>query len=162
MAWLFMTPAVVAAEKAGIRYELHEYPHNPAAASYGEEAARLLNVSPDRVFKMLIVTISNKPDLAVAIVPVSHSLNLKSIASFFAVKKVVMADATSAENATGYILGGISPLGQKKRLPCVLDASAFDFATIFVSGGKRSLEIELAAPDLIRLCDARTANIRDN
>ncbi len=155
-----MTPAVDAAKKAGIQYSLHEYSHDSAASSYGEEAANLLNVSSDQVFKTLLISTADTKQLAVAIVPVSHQLNLKSAAKALSFKKASMADPAEAEKATGYILGGISPLGQKKRLPFVLDVSATDFETIFVSAGKRGLEIELAPSDLIKLCNAKTADIK--
>ena len=155
-----MTPAVDAAKKAGIQYTLHEYSHDSQASSYGEEAANLLNISPDQVFKTLLIAATDSKQLAVAIVPVSHQLNLKSAAKALGFKKASMADPAEAEKATGYILGGISPLGQKKRLPFVLDESAKSFETIYVSAGKRGLEIELAPADLIKLCNAKTANIK--
>ncbi len=156
-----MTPAIRAAKKAGIQFQLHEYPHDSNASSgalgYGEEAATLLGVSPDQVFKTLLVS-TNTHQLAVAIIPVSHQLVLKSIAKTLGAKKVKMADPHEAEKATGYILGGISPLGQKKRLAFVIDESINNFATVYVSGGRRGLEIELAPSDLIRLCQATVIN----
>jgi Cys-tRNA(Pro)/Cys-tRNA(Cys) deacylase len=155
-----MTPAVDAAKKAGIQYTLHEYSHDSQASSYGEEAATLLDISPNRVFKTLLITATDSNQLAVAIVPVSNQLNLKSAAKALGFKKASMADPAEAEKATGYILGGISPLGQKKRLPFVLDETATGFGTIYVSAGKRGLEIELAPGDLIKLCNAKTANIK--
>ena len=107
-----MTPAVQAAKKAKIAYTLHEYPHDPTHQSYGDEAARLLGLEPERVFKTLLVSLDGQASqLAVAILPVSHQLNLKAIAKILNVKKVAMADPQKAENATGYLLGGISPLG---------------------------------------------------
>ncbi|MEB8431451.1 Cys-tRNA(Pro) deacylase [Cocleimonas sp. KMM 6892] len=155
-----MTPAVDAAKKAGIQYTLHEYSHDSQASSYGEEAANLLDISPNRVFKTLLIASTDSNQLAVAIVPVSNQLNLKSAAKALGFKKASMADPAEAEKATGYILGGISPLGQKKRLPFVLDETATGFGTIYVSAGKRGLEIELAPGDLIKLCNAKTANIK--
>jgi len=156
-----MTPAVRLLKKAGIIFTLHEYTHETQASSnnvgYGEEAASLLGISTQQVFKTLLVSTGNK-QLAVAIVPASHQLNLKSVAKALGVKKVAMADPHEAEKATGYILGGISPLGQKKRLPFLLDESANQFSTIFVSGGRRGLEIELAPDDLIHLCQAIVIN----
>ena len=156
-----MTPAVRAAKKVGIVFKLHEYPHDSQtsskAMSYGEEASILLGVSPDQVFKTLLVT-TNTNQLAVAIIPVSHQLNLKSVAKAFGAKKVSMADPHEAEKATGYVLGGISPLGQKKRLSFVIDESVNNFATVYVSGGRRGLEIELAPDDLIQLCQAIVIN----
>ena len=158
-----MTPAIEALKKAGIQYKLHEYPHDLHASSYGEEAANCLNVSTDRVFKTLVISgdaSDNSKQLAIAIVPVSHQLDLKAAAKSLNTKKTCMANSTAAQNATGYILGGISPLGQKKRLPFAIDSSAQSFETIYVSGGKRGLEIELAPNDLIKLCNANTANIK--
>ena len=158
-----MTPAIEALKKAGIQYKLHEYSHDSHASSYGEEAATCLNVSPQQVFKTLIVSgdaTDNSKQLAVAIVPVSHQLDLKAVAKSLKTKKTNMADSTAAQNATGYILGGISPLGQKKRLPCTLDSSAENFKSIFVSGGKRGLEIEISPSDLVALCSAKTADIK--
>jgi len=160
-----MTPAVRAAKKAGIVFKLHEYPHDSQtssnAMSYGEEASKLLSVSPNQVFKTLLISTSantNNNQLAVAIIPVSHQLNLKSVAKALGVKKVSMADPHEAEKATGYVLGGISPLGQKKRLPFVIDESVNNFITVYVSGGRRGLEIEFAPDDLIRLCQAKVIN----
>ena len=154
-----MTPAIRAIKKAGVSYKLHEYQHDPAASSYGEEAAFLLGVEPESVFKTLLVEDSaNK--LAVAIVPVTHQLNLKKMAKALGVKKVLMAAPADAEKATGYVLGGISPLGQKKPLPFVIDSSAQLFNTIYVSAGRRGLEISMAPQDLIALCHAHVDNIR--
>ena len=154
-----MTPAVDAAKKAGIQFKIHEYLHDSAASSYGEEAANLLNISPHQAFKTLVIA-DNDNKLAVAIVPVSHQLDLKSVAKVLRAKKVTMANPAEAEKATGYILGGISPLGQKKRLPIVIDKSANDFESIYVSAGRRGLEIELSPLDLIKLCSAISADIR--
>lgn len=154
-----MTPATKAAKKSGISFRIHEYPHD-AQASYGEEACALLGIDSQQVFKTLLITCNSTNQLAVAIVPVSHLLNLKSVAKALSFKKVSMADPSKAENATGYVLGGISPLGQKKRLPFVIDESANNFKTVYVSGGQRGLEIELAPADLIQLCSAKIANIR--
>ncbi len=159
-ALLQMTPAVDAATKAGIQYTLHEYSHCSHASSYGEEAADLLNISPNRVFKTLLIATTDSKQLAVAIVPVSHQLNLKSAAKALGFKKASMANPEEAEKTTGYILGGISPLGQKKRLPFILDESAKSFETIYVSAGKRGLEIELTPNDLSKLCHAKIANIK--
>jgi Cys-tRNA(Pro)/Cys-tRNA(Cys) deacylase len=156
-----MTPAVTAAEKAGIRFTLHRYDHDPAAESYGEEAAVKLGLPPDRVFKTLIVSIplDGRDTLAAAIVPVGGLLDLKALAASLGAKRAAMAEAAAAERATGYAVGGISPLGQKRRLSTVLDASASRFETVFVSAGRRGLEIELAPADLQRLAGARTAAI---
>jgi len=155
-----MTPATRIAKKAGIDFKIHEYSHNPNATSYGDEAATLLGVEPSRVFKTLLVE-TNENKLAVAIVPVTGQLSLKATAKALGVKKVAMANPAEAEKATGYILGGISPLGQKKRLPFIIDDSLSQCETVFVSGGKRGLEIELKPADLIQLCHAKCAKIKE-
>lgn len=155
-----MTPAIKAARAAGVSIGIHEYVHDPANDGYGLEAAERLGLDPQRVFKTLLVALNgDQRRLAVAIVPVSGQLDLKAMAAACQVKKVAMADPLAAERATGYVVGGISPLGQKKRLPCVIDASAIDSRSIFVSGGRRGLDIEIAAPDLIGLLDASIAAI---
>lgn len=156
-----MTPAVNSAKKAKKSYVLHEYTHNPNSGSYGEEAAVLLQQDPARVFKTLLVAMeSNQKKLAVAVVPVSGQLNLKSMAAALRVKKVVMAEAQAAERSSGYIVGGISPLGQKRALPTIIDETATHFATIFFSAGKRGLEIEMSAGDLAMLTSAEFASIK--
>ena len=155
-----MTPAVAVAKKAGIRYQIHEYSHDSQASSYGEETCDLLGLSPKQVFKTLVVSTGAKTELAVAIIPVSHQLNLKTVAKSLGVKKVAMAIPAEAEKATGYILGGISPLGQKKRLPFIVDDSVRYFDTIYVSAGRRGLEIELKPDDLIQLCNSEVASIK--
>ena len=147
-----MTPAVVAAERAGIPFTLHEYEHDPKAESYGLEAAEKTGVEPARVFKTLVV--AQDGALSVAIVPVAAQLGLRALG-----KRAVLADRAAAERATGYVLGGISPLGQRQRLPTLLDESALAFPTIYVSAGRRGLELELAPDDLVRLTDARVARI---
>ena len=160
-----MTPAIEALKKAGILYKLHEYSHDAQVASYGEEAANCLNVEAERIFKTLVISgdvSDNSKQLAIAIVPVSHQLDLKAVSKSLKTKKTCMADVTAAQNATGYILGGISPLGQKKRLPFRLDSSAESYETIYVSAGRRGLEIELSPLDLIKLCNADTADITAN
>jgi Cys-tRNA(Pro)/Cys-tRNA(Cys) deacylase len=155
-----MTPAVNAALAAKIRYALHEYEHDPSVTAYGPEAADALGISPDQVFKTLVVSLSGSKDpLAVGILPVSTQLDLKSFAAAAHAKKASMADARDAERATGYVLGGISPLGLRRRLPTLVDLSALKHRTICVSAGKRGLQIELAPGDLIRLCAAKTADI---
>ena len=146
-----MTPAVVAAERAGIAFALHEYEHE-AGAAYGPEAAAKTGVDPARVFKTLVV--SQDGALSVAVVPVAAQLDLRALG-----KRAVLADRAAAERATGYVLGGISPLGQRKRLPTVVDESALGFETVFVRAGRRGLELELRPADLVRLAEARVAAV---
>jgi len=147
-----VTPAINAAKKAKVEFQVLEYSHDPAAESYGEEAAELLGLNPDEVFKTLLVSLSgHKSPLAVAVLPVSHKLSLKAIAKAVGAKKAEMADPKVAERTTGYIVGGISPLGQKKALPTVVDASAEGLTRIHVSAGRRGLEIALAPNDLLSL-----------
>ncbi|MYS24471.1 Cys-tRNA(Pro)/Cys-tRNA(Cys) deacylase [Streptomyces sp. DvalAA-14] len=152
------TPATVALEKAGVPFTVHAYRHDPSAGlSYGEEAARALGgalgVPPGevegRVFKTLVAEVDGA--LTVAVVPVAASLDLKALAAAVGGKRAAMADPAAAERATGYVLGGISPLGQRRALPTVVDTSALDFPTVFVSAGKRGLEVELAPQELLRL-----------
>ena len=153
-----MTPAVVAAQKAGLAFKLHEYEHDPAASSYGSEAAEVLGVEPGRVFKTLVASVDGV-GLVVGVVPVAGSLDLKSLASAVGAKRAAMAEVADAERATGYVAGGISPLGQRKRLSTVVDSSAPSFETVFVSAGRRGLEIELAPADLVSLTGAVVAPI---
>ena len=148
-----MTPAINSAKRAKIQFQLHEYEHDPAADSFGKEAALKLGVAPERLFKTLVVALDNK-NLAVAVVPVSTQLNLKLFAKAIGAKKVTMAEKKAVENSTGYVLGGVSPLGQKKRLRTIIDASAQDFETIYVSAGRRGLQVELSAEDLSSLTGA--------
>ncbi|MGQ7301002.1 Cys-tRNA(Pro) deacylase [Marinobacter nauticus] len=154
-----MTPAINAAKQARVNYIIHEYEHDPAAESYGEEAAEKTGANPAQVFKTLVVSLDGK-NLAVGIVPVSAMLGLKQIAKAAGAKKAVMADKQLVQRTTGYVLGGVSPLGQKKTLKTFIDQSAENFETIFVSAGKRGLEIELAAADLARLTQARFAPLQ--
>ena len=155
-----MTPAINAAKKAGVAFELLEYEHDPAAHSYGEEAARVLGLDPAIVFKTLLVSLNgHKSPLAVAVIPVSHMLSLKAIAKALGAKKADMADPHLAERTTGYVVGGISPLGQKKALPTVIDSSAQALPRMHVSAGRRGLEIVLAPQDLARLTRASFAGI---
>lgn len=153
-----MTPAINLLKKKKINYQIHSYEHDPRAASYGLEAAEKLALDPARVFKTLLVQTEAK-ELLVAILPVKNSLNLKQLASAAKVKKLEMADPQQAQRTTGYLLGGISPLGQKKALRTFVDQSAMDFATIFVSAGRRGLEIELQADDLLQLTAGVSAEI---
>ncbi len=152
-----MTPAINCVKKAKIKFNVHTYEHNPSSDSYGKEAAEKLTVSVDRVFKTLVVSAGK--ELAVVVVPVSQKLNLKSAALALGVKKTAMADTKKAERSTGYILGGISPLGQKKKLKTMIDESALAYETIYVSAGKRGLEIELSPEDLSSLTQAAFVRI---
>ncbi len=151
------TPATVALTQAKVTFEVHAYDHDPAAQSYGTEAAEAMGVAPERVFKTLLADVDGR--LVVAVVPVSGQLDLKALASAVGGKKAAMADPAAAERATGYVLGGISPLGQRKKLPTVIDESALAYETVFCSAGRRGLEIELAPAQLVRLTSARTAPI---
>jgi Cys-tRNA(Pro)/Cys-tRNA(Cys) deacylase len=153
-----MTPAINVAKKLKINHTLHEYNHDTVAESFGLEAAEKLNVAPERIFKTLVVLLDNH-ELVVSIIPVPQKLSLKSIAKVMGEKKAAMADKLIVERTTGYVLGGVSPLGQKKRLKTVVDASAIQFETIFVSAGRRGLEIELSPKDLIMLTRGMVADI---
>ncbi len=146
------TRAIVAAERAGISFAVHEYVHDPKAPSYGLEAAEKLGINAERVFKTLVADVDGT--LTVAIVPVESQLDLRALG-----KRVSMADPKLAERTTGYVTGGISPLGQRKQLPTVLDESALAFETIHVSAGRRGLEIELAPADLLALTGGRARSI---
>jgi Cys-tRNA(Pro)/Cys-tRNA(Cys) deacylase len=151
------TTATIALERAKIPFTVHEYPHDPRSGSYGLEASEALGVPPERVFKTLVASVDGV--LAVGVVPVHRQLDLKALAAATGGKKAVMAEVTAAERATGYVAGGISPVGQKKRLPVVIDASALELATMYCSGGRRGLEIELTPADLIRAAGATVAAI---
>ncbi|MFG2792343.1 Cys-tRNA(Pro) deacylase [Streptomyces sp. NPDC048419] len=151
------TPATVALTAAGTAYTVHSYDHDPSHPSYGEEAAKAMGVSPDRVFKTLVADVDGT--LTVAVVPVAGQLDLKALASAVGGKRATMADPSLAERTTGYVRGGISPLGQRKKLPTVLDASASAHATICVSAGRRGLEVELSPEDLTGLTEAVVAPI---
>lgn len=151
------TPATVALTTAGVSFTVHAYDHDPSHPSYGEEAAEAMGVSPDRVFKTLVADVDGT--LTVAVVPVAGSLDLKALATAVAGKRAAMADPTLAERTTGYVRGGISPLGQRKRLPTVLDASASAHESICVSAGRRGLEVELSPADLTHLTNATLAPI---
>ena len=156
-----MTPAIQTAKKAGIEYTVHEFEHDPNAGSYGLEASTALGIDETRVFKTLLVSMQGgTAPLVVGIVPVGTQLDLKAIAAFAGAKKACMADPDLAERNTGYVVGGISPLGQKKRLPIFIDESIDEFDTVFVSAGRRGLEIELAPTDLQVLCQARLVKIK--
>ncbi len=149
-----MTPATAKAKKAKISFTLHEYDHDPSVRAYGREAAEKLGVPEDQLFKTLVVSTGPR-DLAVAVVPVSGQLDLKAFAKAMGVKKVAMADKALVERTTGYLTGGVSPIGQKKSLPTTIDASARKFDTIHVSAGRRGLQICLSPEDLAGLTRAR-------
>jgi Cys-tRNA(Pro)/Cys-tRNA(Cys) deacylase len=151
------TPAIQALERAGIAHTLHPYAHDPRAASYGLEAAQALGVDPARVFKTLLADADGA--LVVGIVPVSARLDLRALARAVGARKAVMADPAAAQRATGYVVGGISPLGQKRSLPTVLDSSALEHETVLVSAGRRGLDVGLAPADLVALASATTAPI---
>lgn len=153
-----MTPAVVAARRAGVVCQVLEYRHDPAAESFGLEAAEAMGVDPRQVFKTLVASLASG-DLVVAVVPVVARLDLKALAAATGSKKAAMADPGAAERATGYVIGGISPLGQRRRLATVIDESALTYAQIYVSGGRRGLEIALSPSDLMTLTHATLAPI---
>ncbi|HET7690354.1 MAG TPA: Cys-tRNA(Pro) deacylase [Nocardioidaceae bacterium] len=146
------TPATVALTRAGVSFQVHRYDHDPGTASYGEEAADLLGVAPERVFKTLFATVDGR--LVVGVVPVSGQLDLKALASAVGGKKAAMAKPEEAERATGYVVGGISPVGQKRAHPTVVDSSALSFETVFVSGGRRGMDLELSPRDLVEVTRA--------
>jgi Cys-tRNA(Pro)/Cys-tRNA(Cys) deacylase len=150
------TPATALLAKQGVDHQVHSYDHG-AGQAYGPEAAERLGLDPERVFKTLVAEVDGA--LTVGVVPVSATLDLKALAGAVGGKRARMADVAAAERATGYVAGGISPLGQRKRLATVVDASAQRWETVFCSGGRRGLEIELAPADLVRLCGATFAAI---
>jgi Cys-tRNA(Pro)/Cys-tRNA(Cys) deacylase len=151
------TPATTALNRAGVSFTMHHYQHDPAAPSYGLEAAEAIGVEADQVFKTLLADVDGR--LVVAVVPVVGSLDLKALATATGGKRAAMAASAAAERATGYVVGGISPLGQRRRLPTVVDATAIEFGTVYVSAGRRGLDVGLAPADLIRLTGATTARI---
>jgi Cys-tRNA(Pro)/Cys-tRNA(Cys) deacylase len=151
------TPAVAAVVRAGVAHTVHEVGHDPTVTAYGKGAAGALGVEPGRVFKTLVASVDGK--LVVAVVPVTGELSLKALAAAVGAKTAEMAEAATAERATGYVVGGISPIGQKRHLPTLVDVSAARWGTIFVSGGRRGLELELVPSDLVRLTNGRLASI---
>jgi Cys-tRNA(Pro)/Cys-tRNA(Cys) deacylase len=155
-----VTPAVNQLQRARIAHTLHPYHHAPGTRAYGEEAVAALKVDADRVFKTLVVALPPRPDhLVVAVIPVPRQLDLKALAQACDAKKAEMADPKVAEKITGYLAGGISPLGQRKRLPTFLEKTALKHPTIYVSAGRRGLQVELAPQDLMTLLQAATADI---
>ena len=151
------TPATVALTRAGVAFTLHEYAHDPRATSYGSEAAEALGLDPDRVFKTLLAEVDG--ELVVAVVPVSGQLDLKALASVLGGKRAAMADPAVAERTTGYVVGGISPIGQRRRLRTVVDESASARPAVYVSGGRRGVDLGLDPADLVRVLDAQVARI---
>ena len=151
------TPATVALTRAGIDFTLHAYDHDPRADSYGLEAAEALGLDPARVFKTLMAEVDGR--LAVAVVPVSGQLDLKALARALGGSRAAMAELGAAERATGYVAGGISPVGQKRRSRTVVDESALTHPTIYVSAGRRGLDREIAPADLVRITEAVTAPV---
>jgi Cys-tRNA(Pro)/Cys-tRNA(Cys) deacylase len=152
------TPATVALTRAGIAFTIHEYHHDPSAPSFGLEAAAALGVEADRVFKTLLAEVDGV-GLVVGVVPVSGSLDLKSLASAVGGKRAAMAAPVLAERRTGYVIGGISPVGQRTALPTVVDETAQLWETVFVSGGRRGLDLEIAPDDLLSITHATFADI---
>lgn len=154
------TPAIEALTAAGVDFVLHSYEHDPGNTHYGEEGAAALGVDALRIFKTLVIDVgATRPDLAVAVVPVGGHLSLKHVAAVLGAKKAVMADKALVARHTGYVLGGVSPLGQKNALPTVIDETAQLWETVYVSAGKRGLQVELSPEDLARVTGAGFADI---
>lgn len=151
------TPATTALTKAGIAFTIHEYAHDAKASSYGLEAAQALGLDPATVFKTLLADVDGR--LVVAVVPVNGQLDLKSLAAAVDGKRAAMADPTVAERSTGYVVGGISPVGQRRKLPTVVDDTAELYPIVYVSGGRRGLDLGLAPADLLAVTGASTAAI---
>ncbi len=149
-----MTPCIRLLKKHNITYKIHQYEHDSTSLSYGEEAALKLDAKANQIFKTLVV-ISDKEEFAVAVIPVTSKLSLKNTAKAFGAKKISMARTKDVEKTTGYILGGVSPLGQKKKLPTIIDESCKNHETILVSAGKRGLDVELSPYDLQKLLNAK-------
>ena len=151
------TPATVALTRAGIAFTIHAYDHDPRAASFGEEAAVALGLSTDEVFKTLLAVVDGRP--VVGIVPVSGTLDLKALAAAAGGRRAEMADAATAQRLTGYVVGGISPIGQKRALPTFVDETAQLWDVVYVSGGRRGLDLGLAPADLLAVTDGAYAAI---
>jgi Cys-tRNA(Pro)/Cys-tRNA(Cys) deacylase len=152
------TPATVALTRAGVVFTEHTYRHDAAATSYGPEAAQQLGLDPDQVFKTLVTVADGSP--VVAVVPVSGRLDLKAVAAAVGAKRAELADPREAERATGYVVGGISPVGQRRRHRTVVDESALTWPTVYVSGGRRGLDLGIAPADLVRVTGATLAALR--
>lgn len=153
-----MTPAINLVKKNKTTHRIHEYSHDESSDAYGLEAAQKMQVAETQVFKTLVIELDNGT-FAVGVIPVSAMLSMKRIAKALGMKKAVMADKSDVERSTGYVLGGVSPLGQKKALKTIIDSSARDFSTIYVSAGRRGLEIELSIDDLLNLSRGTLADI---
>jgi Cys-tRNA(Pro)/Cys-tRNA(Cys) deacylase len=154
------TPATAALTRAGVPFTLHPYTHVDGERHYGEEATASLGLDPARVFKTLVVELAGRGgSLAVAVVPVAQQLDLKAFAEALGVKKATMADPVAAQRSSGYVVGGISPLGQRTGLPTVVDASALGFPSVHVSAGKRGLQVELSPTALVAVTGAKVAPI---
>lgn len=154
-----MTPGINVAKKARVPHRIHEYDHDPNSESYGTEAAEKTGADPARVFKTLVASVDNR-ELVVGVLPITAMLSMKLIAKAAGGKKATMADKQEVQRATGYVLGGVSPLGQKRRLKTFIDQSAGNFDTIYVSAGRRGLEIELAPEDLANLTAGRFTDLQ--
>lgn len=153
-----MTPGINVVRKNKVSHKIHEYSHDETSESYGLEAAEKMGVSEERVFKTLVVSLDSN-ELVVGVIPVSSMLSMKLIANAVGAKKATMANKSDVERSTGYVLGGVSPLGQKKRLKTIVDLSARNYSTVYVSAGRRGLEIELSPDDLTRLTSGVLAEI---
>jgi Cys-tRNA(Pro)/Cys-tRNA(Cys) deacylase len=153
-----LTPAIDALRAAGIEFDIRLYEHDPKSRSYGLEAAEKLGLPPEQVFKTLVVELDGS-SLCMGIIPVAHQLNLKRLAKAAGAKRATMALAKSVERATGYVMGGVSPFGQKRVMPAFVDTSATNYSSVFVSGGKRGLDLEIAPNDLLILTKGSLADL---